>query len=71
MGVTIVDTQDTAKIKKNGKIFILQEIVPSGTSCAGSATSGRCLVLITLNVNGTMRFSDIRKKQFPTSPNVC
>ena len=53
MGVTIVDTQDTAKIKK------MKNFHPTGNCPIRDKWS--MLVLITLNVNGTMRFSDIQK----------
>ena len=60
MGVTIVDTQDTAKIKK------MQNFHPTGNCpirdiLCRLGDKWSMLVLITLNVNGTMRFSDIQK----------
>ena len=60
MGVTIVDTQDTAKIKK------MKNLHPTGNCpirdiLCRLGDKWSMLVLITLNVNGTMRFSDIQK----------
>lgn len=57
MGVTIVDTQDTAKMKNfhpTGNCPIRDILCRLGDKWS-------MLVLITLNVNGTMRFSDIQK----------
>ena len=60
MGVTIVDTQDTAKIKKVGGFHPTGNCPIRDILCRlGDKWS--MLVLITLNVNGTMRFSDIQK----------
>ena len=60
MGVTIVDTQDTAKIKK------MKNFHPTGNCPVRDVLSRlgdkwSMLVLITLNANGVMRFSDIHK----------
>ena len=60
MGVTIVDTQDTANIKK------MENFHPTGNCpirdiLCRLGDKWSMLVLITLNVNGTMRFSDIQK----------
>lgn len=60
MGVTIVDTQDTAKIKKM-KNFHPTGNCPIRDILCRLGDKWSMLVLITLNVNGTMRFSDIQK----------
>ena len=60
MGVTIVDTQDTAKIKKM-KNFHPTVNCPLRDILCRLGDKWSMLVLITLNVNGTMRFSDIQK----------
>ena len=60
MGVTIVDTQDTAKIKKM-KSFHPTGNCPIRDILCRLGDKWSMLVLITLNVNGTMRFSDIQK----------
>ena len=60
MGVTIVDTQDTAKIKKM-KNFQPTGNCPIRDILCRLGDKWSMLVLITLNVNGTMRFSDIQK----------
>ena len=60
MGVTIVDTQDTAKIKKM-KNFHPTGNYPIRDILCRLGDKWSMLVLITLNVNGTMRFSDIQK----------
>lgn len=60
MGVTIVDTQDTVKIKKM-KNFHPTGNCPIRDILCRLGDKWSMLVLITLNVNGTMRFSDIQK----------
>ena len=60
MGVTIVDTQDTDKIKKM-KNFHPTGNCPIRDILCRLGDKWSMLVLITLNVNGTMRFSDIQK----------
>ena len=60
MGVTIVDTQDTAKIKQM-KNFHPTGNCPIRDILCRLGDKWSMLVLITLNVNGTMRFSDIQK----------
>ena len=60
MGVTIDDTQVTATIK-NMKNFHPTGNCPIRDILCRLGDKWSMLVLITLNVNGTMRFSDIQK----------
>lgn len=69
MGVTIVDTQDTAKIKKM-KNFHPTGNCPIRDILCRLGDKWSMLVLITLNVKARCVLVTF-KKQFPTSPNVC